>query len=116
MLSCQDFAWKRREKDKKPNYQLVMESKILTGVIKTAESTKLKKGVFPTMHRDTITEIAQNVELIIALGDVWLMKNIRNKLKRNSFTSFRMPLAAILLLLREDSGLSTASLKNYIKR
>ena len=102
--------------EKKTKGQLIMESKILTGVIKTAGSTKLKKDVFPTMQRDTITEIAQNDELIIALGDVWLMKNIGNKLRRNSFTSFRMRLAArLLLLLREDSGLSTTSVTDYIK-
>ncbi|XP_033728854.1 uncharacterized protein LOC117317995 [Pecten maximus] len=54
------------------------------------------------MTRDDVTECAQNDKLIVALGEIWLMKNVGNRLRRRNITSFRMRLAGRLLLLIRD--------------
>nr|XP_034315262.1 uncharacterized protein LOC117685101 isoform X2 [Crassostrea gigas] len=93
----------------------IIQSKIMAGKISSSASTKLKTEVFPSMIRDKTTEIAQGDHLIIVLGNIWLMKNAGNKLRRKNFTSFRMRLAAKLLsLLREDSQIPTASMHYFI--
>lgn len=94
----------------------IIQSKIMAGKIFSSASTKLKTEVFPSMIRDkTTTEIAQGDHLITVLGNIWLMKNAGNKLRRKNFTSFRMRLAAKLLsLLREDSQIPSASMHYFI--
>ncbi|XP_062610759.1 uncharacterized protein LOC134272385 isoform X2 [Saccostrea cucullata] len=93
----------------------IIQSKIMAGKISSSASTKLKTEVFPSMIRDKTTEIAQGDHLITVLGNIWLMKNAGNKLRRKNFTSFRMRLAAKLLsLLREDSQIPSASMHYFI--
>ena len=50
------------------------------------------------MRKDEITRVAQGDQLICALGDVWLSKSMDNRLIRYRTSSFRMRLAARLLL------------------
>nr|XP_034322565.1 uncharacterized protein LOC117688559 [Crassostrea gigas] len=93
----------------------IIQSKIMAGKISSSASTKLKTEVFPSMIRDKTTEIAQGDHLITVLGNIWLMKNAGNKLRRKNFTSFRMRLSAKLLsLLREDSQIPSASMHYFI--
>nr|XP_034315953.1 uncharacterized protein LOC117685616 [Crassostrea gigas] len=93
----------------------IIQSKIMAGKISSSASTKLKTEVFPSMIRHKTTEIAQGDHLITVLGNIWLMKNAGNKLRRKNFTSFRMRLSAKLLsLLREDSQIPSASMHYFI--
>lgn len=95
---------------------IILQSKIMKGQITPKASQRLVKEVFPSMLRDQISDIAQNDTLIVALGDVWLMKNIGNKSRRKNFTSFRMRLAARhLSLLRECSGKKDEPLTEFLK-
>ena len=78
----------------------------LTGKLSTVASEALKNEVFAIMTRDEITDIAQSDPLIIGLGNMWLLKNIGNRLKRKYYTSSHMRLAARLLMhVRNITGL-----------
>jgi hypothetical protein len=67
------------------------------------------------MTRDEITEIAQGDALICSLGDIWLMKNIDNKLRYKNSTSFRMRLVARLLQkMRNEAGKKSASMSDFL--
>lgn len=70
---------------------------VMTGKITLKGSKTLKKEVIPSMKRDAIAEIALHDDLIIGLGDIWVMKNVDNKRKRKYYSSFHMRLAARLL-------------------
>jgi len=50
------------------------------------------------MTKDEVSEIAQTVKLIISLGNMWLLKNAGNTLKRKNYTSSQMREAARLLI------------------
>ncbi|XP_065937349.1 uncharacterized protein [Magallana gigas] len=76
----------------------IIQIGILTGKVKTTGSKRIEKEVLPSMKRDKFAEICMNDPLILALGDVWFMKNIDNKRKRKNYSSFHMRLAARLLL------------------
>ncbi|XP_033758150.1 uncharacterized protein LOC117340499 [Pecten maximus] len=80
----------------------IVQMKVLKGQLTTHPSKKIVKEVFPSMTRDDVTECAQNDKLIVALGEIWLMKNVGNRLRRRNITSFRMRLAGRLLLLIRD--------------
>ena len=60
-------------------------------------SDQLKKEVFSSMIADELSQLAQNDQLIVGLGELWLSKCIHNKRKRKNIASFRMRLAARLL-------------------
>ena len=76
--------------------ELLNESDVLAGKYSHA-SPQLKNIVFPSMKRDSITTIAKNDCLIVALGDATLAKNVRNKLRRKHYASDQMRQAARLL-------------------
>jgi hypothetical protein len=93
----------------------IMESKNLKGKLVIGGSKKLRGDVFPSMTRDEITEIAQGDALICSLGDIWLMKNIDNKLRYKNSTSFRMRLVARLLQkMRNEAGKKSASMSDFL--
>ncbi|XP_033757856.1 uncharacterized protein LOC117340214 [Pecten maximus] len=93
----------------------IVQSKVMKGQITTRPSKKLKKEVFSSMKRDDLTECAQTDDLIVALGEVWLMENVGNRIRRKNFTSFRMRLAArLLLLIREQLHLKDASMSSVL--
>ena len=92
----------------------IMESKNLKGKLVIGGSKKPRGDVFPSMTRDEITEIAQGDALICSLGDIWLMKNIDNKLRYKNSTSFRMRLVARLLQkMRNEAGKKSASMSDF---
>ncbi|XP_078310283.1 uncharacterized protein LOC111116385 isoform X1 [Crassostrea virginica] len=104
-----------QEKSSATKGSSIIQSKIMTGKISSSASTKLRTEVFPSMIRDNITEIAQGDHLITVLGNIWLMKNVGNKLRRKNFTSFRMRLSARLLsILRADAQLPSASMDYFL--
>ena len=57
-----------------------------------------QKNVFTIMRKDEISDVAQGDELIGALGDVWISKSMDNRLICYRSRSFRMRLAARLLI------------------
>ena len=57
-----------------------------------------QKNVFTIMRKDEISDVAQGDELIGALGDVWISKSMDNRLICCRSRSFRMRLAARLLI------------------
>lgn len=92
---------------------LIMQSDIISGRLKTNASDLMKKEVFPIMMRDNVTEVAQNDFLITALGESWLRRNIDNKLKRKYYASQRMRLNARLLIELRKSEIEDASTENF---
>lgn len=93
----------------------IIQSKIMSGKISSSASKKLKTEVFPSMIRDKITEIAQEDHLITVSGNIWLLKNVGNKLRRKNFTSFRMRLSARLLaILRENAQMPSLSMHYFL--
>lgn len=87
----------------------------MSGKISSSASKKLKTEVFPYMIRDKITRKAQEDHLITVSGNIWLLKNVGNKLRRKNFTSFRMRLSARLLaILREDAQMPSISMHYFL--
>lgn len=85
-----------------PKRALLMKSDMIAGRIKTKPSKHLVTEVFSIMTRDDISSVAQNDELIVALGESWLQRSIGNP-KAKYYSSGHMRLMARLLLnLREQ--------------
>ena len=80
-------------------------SLVRAGRLNVNATDALKNEVFKIMTPDEVGNVAMNDSLIIMLGNIWMAKNIDNKLKRKYYTSSRMRDAARLLMnLRELSG------------
>nr|XP_022330999.1 uncharacterized protein LOC111129143 isoform X1 [Crassostrea virginica] len=79
----------------KGSYMLTVS--VLTGRITLKGSKTLRREVIPCMKRDSTAEVALHDDLIVGLGDVWLMKNVDNKRKRKYYSSFHMRLVSRLL-------------------
>jgi len=76
----------------------------------------LREEVFTTITNDHIGQVAQNDTLIIALGNLWLTKNIGNKLKRKYYTFSRMRDSARLLInLREQTGHEDYDMSEFLE-
>lgn len=68
-------------------------------------STALTGKVFTIMRYDNIGQVAQSDTLLIALGNLWLTKNVGNNFKRKYYTSGRMRDSARLLInMRKQGG------------
>ena len=78
----------------------------MTGKITLTGLKISRKEVIPSMKRDAIWEIAVNDDLILGIGDLWVMKNIDNKRKRKHYSSFHVCLAARLKRIKclEEKG------------
>ncbi|XP_062612913.1 uncharacterized protein LOC134274668 [Saccostrea cucullata] len=107
-------AFLKTESPKSTKGIIIIQSKIMTGKIAQEASSTLKKEVFPIMRQDNITKTAVADPLIVALGDVWLMKCVDNKRKRKYYCSFRMRLAARLLHLLRKESQCEASLWDFL--
>ena len=93
---------------------LIYNSNMIKGKV-TLGNKKFKKAVFPRMRRDNITDIAQQDELIVGLGEEWFLKACDNRLRRDGYSSFHMrQMARLLMKLREISGHMTQSLSEYL--
>jgi len=68
------------------------------------------------MKRDDVGKITIHDDLIVGLGDIWVMKNVDNKRKRRNYSSFHMRLAARLLKeLRKRKNQAQLSFTEAIK-
>lgn len=83
--------------------KLVLASSYLLGKVASKASHRVREMVFPTMRNDEIANVAKNDDLIVCLGDVWLAKSMENELRCRNYSSFRMRLAARLLMLLRAS-------------
>jgi hypothetical protein len=75
----------------------ILTVSILAGKINVKGSKILQKEFMPCMKRDDVGNFAVQDDLIVGLGDIWVMKNVDNKRKRRNYSSFHMRLAARLL-------------------
>jgi hypothetical protein len=78
--------------------ELRIKAMQVSGQISSAASLLLQKEVYTIMTNDEITKVAQSDPLIVSLGNLWLLKNSGNRLKRKYYTSSRMRGAARLLM------------------
>ena len=78
------------------NKKLVLQVQIMAGHITSNPSDLLKEEVFSSMKNDDVGMVAKNDDLIVALGESWLRRNLPNVEKRKYYTSQRMRLAAKL--------------------
>ena len=82
--------------------ELILQSDIVAGRICLEASEDLKKEVFVTMKNDHISKVARSDSLIVALGNLAMMRNRVNKVMRTYNVSSDMRLVAHALIeLRE---------------
>jgi len=94
----------------------ILTVSVLAGKINLKGSKILQKEVIPCMKRDDVGKIAIHDDLIVGLGDIWVMKNVDNKRKRRNYSSFHMRLAARLLKeLRKTKNQAQLSFTEAIK-
>ena len=104
------------EGERKPRLgEVRVQSRLMSGHLKTNASTLLKREVFSIMKCDTIGVTAQSDPIIIALGNDWMTRNIGNKINRSYYTSQVMRLAARLKLALNMEKDEPEDLVNYIK-
>lgn len=95
--------------------ELRIASLSVTGRLSNKASKGLTEEVFPIMTCDEISESAQHDDLIISLGNLWLVKNIGNKLKRKYYTSSRMrDVARLLKNLREHTKKTEMTMSDFL--
>ena len=85
-------------KDNLTQGDLLLQSDVISGRITESPSTKLLSEVYPIMLNDNIGKTARNDDLIIRLGNQWMVRNIGNELMRKYYTSAVMRLCSRLLL------------------
>jgi hypothetical protein len=77
---------------------------VMCGRISPEASPALQREVFSIMLNDEVGTLARKDPLIISIGNLWLERNVGNKLMRASYTSAIMRLCAnMLLILRRNS-------------
>lgn len=94
---------------------LLTQSDMICGRLDVEASTGLQNEVFPYMLNDVIGKIARADKLIISLGNIWLEKNVGNKLKRGKYTSQIMRLTARLLCNLREINENEEIMSNYLK-
>ncbi|XP_014676676.1 PREDICTED: uncharacterized protein LOC106816566, partial [Priapulus caudatus] len=77
---------------------LLLQSDIMAGRLKSTPTKQLLEEVFSIMTRDDISRVAQNDMLLVALGESWLRRNQDNKNKRKYYASQRMRLNSRMLI------------------
>jgi hypothetical protein len=96
--------------------QLLVQSSIVCGRMGETASQKLLSEVFPIMLNDRISEVAKSDPLIVMLGNLWLQRNVGNKVMRKYYTSSVMRLSARLRIqLNEMQPLENNNLEHYLK-
>ena len=84
-VTIKKFVQPRSECSEKSGKELRTLSRLCeVGKISEMASRSLKEEVFTIMRNDEISRTAQKDLLIVSLGNMWLLKNIDNKLKRKS--------------------------------
>lgn len=96
--------------------ELTTESAVLSGRLSDQASDALKKEVFTIMTNDSPGRVAKGDSLIISLGNMWMQRNVGNKLMRRYYTSSIMRLMAKLLIhLRNIHKAEDTPLWDFIK-
>lgn len=95
--------------------ELRIASLLEAGRLNVGASEALKSEVFTIMTYDDIGKVALHDDLIICLGNMWMTKNIGNKLKRKYYTSSRMrDTARLLMNLRIKTGNTEYSMMDFL--
>lgn len=77
---------------------LLMQSAILSGRFNVQASKMMTDEVFPIMRLDEIGQVARSDNLIVSLGNHWLLRSVGNQLMRKYYTSAVMRLSSRLLI------------------
>lgn len=77
---------------------LLMQSAMLSGRFNVEASKMMKVEVFPVMRLDEIGQVARSDNLVVSLGNQWLLRNVGNELMRKYYTSAVMRLSSRLLI------------------
>lgn len=95
--------------------EIFTRSDTIADRIPEAATSALVNEVFCKMNQDDIGMIAREDNLIVRLGNMWMEKNIGNKLKRAKYTSQIMRMVARLLYnIRKETN-TDLDLSEYIK-
>ncbi|XP_069109552.1 uncharacterized protein [Argopecten irradians] len=77
---------------------LITQSDIISKRLTAEASENLVTEVFQVMLNDEVGKVAREDPLLIHLGNIWMEKNVDNKLKRGCYTSQILRLVARLFL------------------
>ena len=91
-----------------------VQSRILSSVLQTSASQLLQREVLPIMRADAIGVAAQTDDLIVALGNEWMFRNVDNKISRRYYTSQVMRMAGRLKLELNAGKEEPMDLRSYI--
>lgn len=96
---------------------LLTQSDVISKRIPAEASKTLVKETFEILNNDDIGKVVREDSLIIQLGNVWMQKNIDNKLKRGTYTAQIIRLVGRMLLnLRKVKPLDDGDgLWDYLK-
>ena len=94
--------------------EVKIQSRILRGVLQTSASQLLQREVLPIMRADEIGVAAQTDDLIVALGNGWIFRNVGYKISRRHYTSQVMRMAGGLKLELNAGKEETMDLRSYI--
>lgn len=95
---------------------LILQSDILLGKIPEGASQALTTEVFPIMQVDNVSDVAKKDDLIINLGNQWMMRNRGNPIMRKYYTSSSMRLSAKMKLQCQAlTKNSTGTLDDFFK-
>lgn len=95
--------------------ELRIKAMQVSGQISSSASILLQNEVYPIMTNDKITKVAQSDPLIVSLGNLWLLKNSGNRLKRKYCTSSRMRGAARLLMNLQNLTDKQVGFQEFLK-
>ena len=104
-----------RDETRRPRLgEIKVQSRILSGVLQTSASQLLQREVLPIMRADAIGVAAQTDDLIVALGNEWMFRNVGNKISRRHYTSQVMRMAGRLKLELNAGKEEPMDLRSYI--
>ena len=115
MMHRHQFSCLVCSKKKLSTAEILTRSDIISERIEATASPALINEVLKYMNHDDIGNVAREDPLIISLGNIWLEKNIGNKLKRGKYTSQIMRLVARLRHNIKKETKTNVSMSEYIK-
>jgi len=95
--------------------EILTRSDIVASRIEATASPALRAEVLESLNCDQIGNIARADPLIVGLGNIWMEKNIGNKLKRGKYTRDIMRLVANLLCNIREETRTEETFTNYLK-
>ena len=91
-------------------------SQVISKRLACNPSPKLIEEVYTIMTQDEVTQIAQQDNAIVALGNNWLRRSVGNVSKRKYYTSSKMRQAARLLIqLRLQTNMVDADMSSFLQ-